>query len=121
MEVKRDILWRVYLCFLGIVAFAIAIIGRAVYIQQVQGSYWIAQANEQQQRIEEVEAQRGTIFSEDGRMLSTSIPYFDIYIDFMAEGLREKTDGVSKTILIRWRLVLLLCSKTKAATLTGRN
>jgi cell division protein FtsI (penicillin-binding protein 3) len=92
LEVKRDILWRVYLCFLGIVVFSIAIIGRAVYIQQVQGTYWIGQAREQQQRFVEIDAQRGTIFSEDGRMLSTSIPYFDIYIDFVADGLREK-DG----------------------------
>ena len=30
--------------------------------------------------------------SEDGSMLSTSVPCFDIYIDFVAEGLREK-DG----------------------------
>jgi cell division protein FtsI (penicillin-binding protein 3) len=34
--------------------------------------------------------ERGTIYSEDGQMLSTSIPTFDIYIDFNADGLREK-------------------------------
>ncbi len=90
MEVKRDILWRVYLCFLGIVVFSVVIIGRAVYIQQVEGDYWLAQARQQEQKIVEIDAQRGTIFSEDGRMLSTSIPYFDIYVDFMADGLREK-------------------------------
>ncbi len=90
MEVKRDILWRVYLSFLGIVLFSVVIIGRAVYIQQAEGAHWIAESKEQSQRFVEIEAQRGTIFSEDGRMLSTSIPYFDIYIDFQAEGLREK-------------------------------
>jgi cell division protein FtsI (penicillin-binding protein 3) len=42
------------------------------------------------QKIEEVDAGRGTIYSEDGQMLSTSLPTFDIYIDFMADGLREK-------------------------------
>jgi cell division protein FtsI (penicillin-binding protein 3) len=42
------------------------------------------------QRIEEVDAGRGTIYSEDGQMLSTSLPTFDIYMDFMADGLREK-------------------------------
>ncbi len=92
MEVKRDILWRVYLAFIGIVVFSVLILGRAVYIQQVQGSYWIGQANQQQQSLVEIDAQRGTIYSEDGSMLSTSIPYFDIYIDFLADGLREK-DG----------------------------
>jgi cell division protein FtsI (penicillin-binding protein 3) len=35
-------------------------------------------------------AERGSIYSEDGNMLSTSIPVFDIYIDFNADGLREK-------------------------------
>jgi len=90
VEVKKDILWRVYVCFLGIVGFCIVILGRAIYIQQVQGPYWRAQAQDQQQKFVEIDAQRGTIYSEDGRMLSTSTPYFDIYIDFAAEGLREK-------------------------------
>jgi len=42
------------------------------------------------QRFIPLTAERGTIYSEDGQMLSTSIPTFDIYIDFNAEGLREK-------------------------------
>lgn len=90
MEVKRDILWRVYLAFILIVVFSITILGRAVYIQQFQGAHWLAEAKEQQQRYMETDAERGTIYSEDGAMLSTSIPYFDIYIDFAAEGLRAK-------------------------------
>jgi cell division protein FtsI (penicillin-binding protein 3) len=92
LEIKRDILWRVYLCFLCIVAFSLLILGRVFYIQQVQGNYWKGQARQQQQKFIEIDADRGTIYSEDGNMLSTSIPYFDIYIDFGADGLREK-DG----------------------------
>ncbi len=42
------------------------------------------------QKIEEIDAGRGTIYSEDGQMLSTSLPTFDVYIDFKADGLREK-------------------------------
>ncbi len=90
MEVKRDILWRVYLCFIGIVVFGFIILGRAIYIQQAQGEHWMSQAKQQQQKVVEIQADRGTIYSEDGSMLSTSIPFFDIYIDFGAEGLREK-------------------------------
>lgn len=41
------------------------------------------------QKIIETKADRGTIYTEDEEMLSTSIPEFDIYIDFGAEGLRE--------------------------------
>ncbi len=42
------------------------------------------------QKFISLDAERGTIYSEDGQMLSTSIPTFDIYIDFNADGLREK-------------------------------
>ena len=79
-----------YLCFLCIVAFSLLILGRVFYIQQIQGSYWKSQARQQQQKFIEIDADRGTIYSEDGNMLSTSIPYFDIYVDFGAEGLRDK-------------------------------
>jgi cell division protein FtsI (penicillin-binding protein 3) len=66
------------------------VLGRAFYIQRVEGSYWRGMSDSLHQKFIELDAERGTIYSEDGQMLSTSIPYFDIYIDFGAEGLREK-------------------------------
>jgi len=90
LEVKRDILWRVYLCFLGIVLLSLVILGRAIYIQRGEGAYWRGMSDSLRQKVVETEAERGTIYSEDGNMLSTSIPYFDIYVDFGADGLREK-------------------------------
>jgi cell division protein FtsI (penicillin-binding protein 3) len=90
LEVKKDILWRVYLGFIGIVVLSLLVLGRAVYIQQVQGSYWKSKSDSLHTRMMPLEAERGTIYSEDGNMLSTSVPYFDIYIDFAADGLREK-------------------------------
>ena len=90
MEVKRDILWRVYLCFLGIVLLSLFVLGKAIYIQRAEGAYWRDMSDSLRQKVVETEAERGTIYSEDGNMLSTSIPYFDIYIDFVADGLREK-------------------------------
>ena len=90
MEIKRDILWRVYLCFIGIVVLSLLVMGRAFYIQQVQGDYWRGMSDSLHQKFVNLEADRGTIYSEDGQMLSTSIPYFDIYMDFGAEGLLDK-------------------------------
>ncbi|MFN5424262.1 MAG: peptidoglycan glycosyltransferase, partial [Bacteroidota bacterium] len=78
MDVKNDILWRVYLSFLLMVVIAIAIMSKAVYIQQVQGAYWRSLSDSLHQRIDEIEAERGTIYTEDGQMLSTSVPRFDI-------------------------------------------
>lgn len=91
MEVKKDILWRVYLSFIGVVFLSVFVIGKAFYIQQVQGKYWRSMSDSLHQRIEAIDAERGTIFSENGEMLSTSIPQFDVYIDFAADGLREKS------------------------------
>ena len=90
MEVKKDILWRVYLGFICIVLLSVCILGRAVYIQQFQGSYWRGKSDSLHTRLMPMQAERGTIYSEEGDMLSTSVPYFDIYIDFGADGLREK-------------------------------
>ena len=68
----------------------LAIFGKAVYIQQVQGTHWRSMSDSLHQKLDEIEAERGTIYSEDGQMLSTSIPQFDIYIDFRVASLHEK-------------------------------
>lgn len=68
----------------------IAVLCRAAYIQQVEGEYWKGLSNKQHLKYFDINAERGTIYSEDGNMLSTSIPVFDIYVDFAADGLREK-------------------------------
>lgn len=94
METRRDILWRVYLSFLGIALLSLLILGKAFYIQRVEGDHWRSMSDSMHQRIVELDADRGTIYSEDGQMLSTSLPQFDIYIDFLADGLRDKNGKV---------------------------
>jgi cell division protein FtsI (penicillin-binding protein 3) len=74
----------------------VLILGKAFYIQRFQGNYWRSMSDSMHQRIVELDADRGTIYSEDGQMLSTSLPQFDIYIDFLADGLREKNGKIFK-------------------------
>ncbi len=90
MEVKRDILWRVYLSFIGLALLGVLVMGRAFYIQRIEGAYWRNMSDSLHQRFVTLDAQRGTIYSEDGQFLSTSVPTFDIYLDLCADGLREK-------------------------------
>lgn len=96
MEIRRDILWRVYLCFIGMVLLSMLILGKAFYIQRFQGDHWRSMSDSMHQRIVELDADRGTIYSEDGQMLSTSLPEFDIYLDFRADGLTDKNGKVFK-------------------------
>ena len=74
MEVKRDILWRVYLSFIGLALLGVLVMGRAFYIQRVEGAYWRNMSDSLHQRFVTLDAQRGTIYSEDGQFLSTSVP-----------------------------------------------
>ncbi len=90
MDIKKDILWRVYLCFIGIVLLGVVVLGRAFYIQRFEGKFWQSMGDSLHQKFMPLEAERGTIYSEDGNILSTSVPIYDVYVDFGAEGLREK-------------------------------
>ena len=90
MEVKRDILWRVYMAYIVIAVVCVVIFVKAFYIQQVQGSMWRGMSDSLHLKMQSIEADRGTIYSADGQMLSTSVPQFDIYVDFGADGLRQK-------------------------------
>lgn len=90
MDIKKDILWRVHLCFLIMIVLGGVVLGRAIYIQKFQGNYWRSMSNKQHLKYMDINAERGSIFSEDGNMLSTSIPVFDIHVDFGADGIREK-------------------------------
>ena len=89
MDVKKDILWRVYLCFIAMALLGFVVLGRTFYIQRVEGNYWKKMGDSLHLKYMPINAERGTIYSEDGNMLSTSVPIFDVFIDFGAEGLRQ--------------------------------
>jgi len=90
LETKKDILWRSYLIYLLMLVLGTCIFGKAVFIQRVEGAYWKSLSDSLHQGYQEMDAERGTIYSEDGRMLSSSIPFFDIYLDFGSQGVQEK-------------------------------
>ncbi|WP_118973460.1 penicillin-binding protein [Taibaiella koreensis] len=84
MDVKRDIRFRVYLSFTGIVLLAAAIIVKALMIQVSEGKTLRAQAEKAHTKKETLYPERGNIYSEDGTLLSSTIPQFDLRVDFKA-------------------------------------
>lgn len=96
MEAKKDILLRTYLIFIGLSVLCVAILGKILYIQLAEGTYWKDLADKARIRLEEIEAERGSIYSADGAVLSTSLPEFDIYVDYAADGLRENNGKLFK-------------------------
>ena len=98
------------------VLICMAVLGRAFFIQHVQGKYWRALSDSLHQKYVDLSAERGTIYSEDGNMLSTSVPYFNIYIDFDADGLREKNGKRFKENLDSLSICLSSLFRDKSAT-----
>jgi cell division protein FtsI (penicillin-binding protein 3) len=82
MKASKDIRFRVYITFLFMCLFAIAIIVKAARIQVNEGKELLAIANSKHTKIEVIQPERGNIYSEDGSLLSSSIPEFDLHVDF---------------------------------------
>jgi cell division protein FtsI (penicillin-binding protein 3) len=116
MDVKKDILWRVYLCFLGMIVLGAIVLGRAFYLQRIEGKYWKDMGKNLHLKYLPIDAERGTIYSEDGNMLSTSVPIFDVFVDFGAEGLREKNGKRFKDNVDSLSMALAGLFKDKKAT-----
>lgn len=93
MATKKDngnISSRLFLLFaLLIVVMVIPIVWNLIKLQFVDGAEWRSKAQTTTIKLREVRAQRGTIYSADGKMLATSLPVYDIYIDFGKEKVEK--------------------------------
>jgi cell division protein FtsI (penicillin-binding protein 3) len=92
LTIKKDIRFRVYIAFTCICLLGCAIIIKAALIQIKEGPKLRAMAREMHTRFDTLLADRGNIYTEDGVLLSSSIPEFDVHIDFsvMDSGLFAK-------------------------------
>lgn len=81
MEEKNDILLRMRLVYFAMVIFGLIITGKIVYIQAVEGDHWKDQANKTTMRYADIDAVRGDIYADDGRLLATSIPVYEVRMD----------------------------------------
>lgn len=90
MSIKKDILWRIYLAFFVFGAVGVAVIGKALKIQTVEGAHWRALADSTYTAYMPIDAERGNIISEDGRLLATSLPFFEVRFDVNADALTDK-------------------------------
>jgi len=81
INIKNEVLIRVYIVGFMIALAALVIMGQAVKIQFVEGKKWRERREKSMIEEKTVEAERGNIFAEDGSILATSLPFFDIRFD----------------------------------------
>lgn len=90
MEIKNEVLYRVYFVLFGfIVPVAIVLLYRTIEIGIVERDIWRSKGKADYIEARDVEAQRGNILAADGSLLATSIPYFDIYMDPNSTAMSE--------------------------------
>lgn len=90
MEVKKDILWRVYSVYFFICLFGAAIIFQAARIQIVEGEHWRNKADSATTDYRTIEAVRGNIYAADGSLLATSLPIYEVRMDVNSDALTDK-------------------------------
>lgn len=88
--VNKEMLTRSYVVYMAIALLGCAILGKAIYIQVVEGAYWREKAENLTTVYRDIEAVRGNIYSDDGSMLATSIPIYEVRMDLNADGLTDE-------------------------------
>ena len=81
---------RVGICYAIIVLFAFCVVSRVVYLQVFEGDEWRSRAQSISKKDITVYANRGDICAADGRLLASSIPYYELRMDFQVPGLTDK-------------------------------
>jgi len=90
MNIRTNILLRVYLAFGLIVVLAFAVFFKLVHLQFVQGAKWKAMADSLSTKYVNIDAARGNIFANDGSLLATSVPEYELHMDMLAGGIADK-------------------------------
>ncbi|WP_158795205.1 penicillin-binding protein [Pedobacter sp. L105] len=112
MNIRANILLRVYLSFGLIVLLAVAVLVRLCDVQFVEGHKWRAMADSLSTKYINVEAARGNIYSDDGSLLATSIPEYELRMDMYAGGISDNKLFYNKVDSLGMKLSQFFGDKT---------
>lgn len=90
-EEKKTTLLRATIVYLAIVLFGFRILYKIYVIQFVEADLYKEIAEDKTISTEVVEADRGNIFADDGTLLLTSVPRYDIFMDVACKNLPDST------------------------------
>ncbi len=102
--IKEAILRRVKVLYVLFLVLGLAVLGRVVWLQIGSGGKALRDlSHKYSYRTEVIEGARGNIYSDDGRLLAISIPYYELRMDMAAGGLTaerffSKVDSLSRCL-----------------------
>jgi cell division protein FtsI (penicillin-binding protein 3) len=89
-NIRKDLIWRVNFIYFIMLIFAFSIIGRILYLQIIEKDKWELKAQEFTRKDIVIEPNRGDILSSDGKLLVSSVPYYDIRMDLNSSALSSE-------------------------------
>lgn len=90
MQIKKSIILRFGLLYIGIAALAVVILGKALYLRIVEGDKFEDLVEEHTNKDIVIDANRGDILAADYRKLACSVPTYRIHMDMRAHGLTDE-------------------------------
>ena len=104
-NVKKEILWRVYLMYFSVLIFGMAIIGKIIYIQVKEGDELKSKAKTFELKVFNLEANRGNILDSKSNLLATSVPIFEVRFDVSSpyisdKQFKSKVDSIAKGLSV---------------------
>lgn len=112
MNIKKSILLRVRLSFLVVTMIACAIFYKINKIQIVEGDKWRKMSDEINLQYRPVKATRGNIYSADGSLLATSLPFYRVVLDPSIANEEQMKAGLDS---LSYQLSLYFKDKSAAA------
>ena len=89
MEIRRNIIMRLGIIYFLMVLLGLAISGNILKIQNLKTDRWKEIAKNIKENTTDIPAIRGNICADDGSILATSIPYYEIRFDLKADRVAE--------------------------------
>lgn len=91
MPLKKEIVWRVGVVYAFMLILGLVILAKVLYLQIIEGNKWKEKAQSLTLKDITIESNRGDILAHDGRLLASSVPYYEIRMDTRSSGLDSYT------------------------------
>lgn len=126
MDERANITNKAYFVFLGLCLFALAVVVKIAVIQFVDSEKWARKAARLTTDLREIVPPRGNIYAQDGHLLATSVPVYEIRMDMRSDALNEADfygalDSLSASLskLFRNKTAAQYRADLKAAYISG--
>ncbi len=100
-QISKTVFSRAFIIYALSGVFVIAIIYQLLHIQFAQGEELRKKALNLSVRYFDIHARRGNIMADDGSLLATSVPRFDLYMDLSPKTIAEQLFNDSLTALCK--------------------